>query len=446
MDKFASLLERFLMPVANAISKQKHLSAMRDGFIAILPVTLVGATVTMLNWVIVRSDSLFGGFMGKFDWYASNVQPFLDKTLLSVFGQVWWGTLALGVIFSVFTISYNLAKSYEVDGLSAGVVATVCYLTLLPQSASAEAGWGTLSWNSFNSSAIFTGLITAFIATEIFRFVTQKNWTVKMPKDVPPAVSKAFLAIVPGGIAIIIFGIIAVSCQQIFETDVKSLIYDIIQRPLTNIGQSPFTYILFILLSQIFWFFGLHGMNIVGPILDATYAEALQANFEAVTVHGTEAVNVITRNLVDVYGMHGGSGATLGLIIAIFLFSKRQEYRELAKLSAPAGVFQINEPVIYGLPIVLNPLMSIPFVLVPVICTSIGYFATVIGFADKLYLNQAWVMPPVISAFTGTGGDWKATLVALGTLILSIVMYAPFVILANKEARNTQEVESAQNL
>lgn len=442
MDKFASMLEKFLMPIANAVGRQKHLAAMRDGFIAILPMTLVGATVTMLNWVLVRPDSLLGGFMAKYEWYATSVQPFLDKTFLAVFGQVWWGTLALGVIFSVFTISYNLARSYEVDGLSAGVVATVCYLTLLPQAASAEAGWGTLSWNSFNSSAIFAGLITAFVATEIFRFVTQRNWTIKMPKEVPPAVSKAFSAIIPGGVAMMIFGIAAVACQEVFGTDVKSLIYDVIQTPLTSIGQSPFTYILFIMLSQIFWFFGLHGMNIVGPILDATYAEALQANFEAVTVHGTEAVNVITRNLVDVYGMHGGSGATLGLIIAIFIFSKRQEYRELGKLAGPAGIFQINEPVIYGLPIVLNPLMFLPFVFVPVICTSIGYFATVVGFADKLYLNQAWVMPPVISAFTGTGGDWKATVVALGTFILSIVLYAPFVIIANKEVESREKVEA----
>ncbi|MGL5086449.1 MAG: PTS transporter subunit EIIC, partial [Clostridium sp.] len=219
----------------------------------------------------------------------------------------------------------------------------------------------------------------------------------------------------------------------VFKVDVKTLIYQTIQTPLSNLGQSPLTYVIFILLSQIFWFFGLHGMNIVGPILDTTYASALQENFEAVTVNNGEALNIITRNLVDVYGMHGGSGATLGLIIAIFIFSKRAEHRELAKLSGAAGLFQINEPVIYGLPIVLNPLMFIPFVIVPVICTGIGYIATAVGFADKLYLNQAWVMPPVISAFTGTGGDIKATAVAAFTLVLSVVIYAPFVILANKE-------------
>ncbi|MGL5086957.1 MAG: PTS sugar transporter subunit IIC, partial [Clostridium sp.] len=323
MEKFSRWLEKYLMPVAEFVSGQKHLAAMRDGFIAIMPMTLIGATVTMLNFVFLKPDSLFGVMLNKGEWYATTLQPFIDKTFLAINGQIWWGTLALGVIFSVFTISYNLAKSYNVDGLSAGVVSTVCYLILLPQAASEAAGWGTLSWESFNSSAIFAGLLTAFLATEIFRIVTQKNFVIKLPEQVPPAVSKAFLAIIPGGVAMVIFAIISVTCTQVFQVDVKTLIYQTIQTPLSNLGQSPLTYIIFILLSQIFWFFGLHGMNIVGPILDATYASALQQNFEAVTVAGTEPLNIITRNLVDVYGMHGGSGATLGLIIAIFLFSKR---------------------------------------------------------------------------------------------------------------------------
>ncbi len=433
MDKIAKWLEVTLMPIANFAARQKHLSAMKDGFIATLPVTMVGATVVMFNDVFLKSTSLFGEMLNGNAWYAANVQPILDQTLIAVFGQIWWGTLALGIIFSVFTISYKLAQSYNKDGLSAGVISTVCYLTLLPQSASEAAGWGTLSWQSFNSSAIFAGLLTAFIATEIFVFVTNKNWVIKMPEQVPPAVSKAFSAIIPGAFAIGLFGIIAVACQHFFGMDVKSLIYQVIQTPLTSLGQSPFTYIVFILLSQIFWFFGLHGINIVGPVLDATYAEAVQANFEAITIHNTEAPHIITRNLVDIYGMHGGAGGTLALLVAIFFFSKRQEYRELAKLAAPASCFQINEPVIYGLPIVLNPIFFIPFVITPVIGTMIGYFATSIGFAEKIYLSTPWVMPPVFNAFAVTGGDWKATLVSLFTFIVAICIYAPFVIIANRD-------------
>jgi PTS system cellobiose-specific IIC component len=449
LDGLAAWLEKHLLPVAGAISRQKHLAAMRDGFIAIMPMTLMGALVVMFNNVLFNADSLFGKLLNKMGWYANSVQPFLAKYIIPVMGQIWWGTLALGVIFSVFTIAYNLAKNYEVDGLTSGVIAAVCYMTLLPQSGKIELaadlaakagvksveGWGLISWTSFNSSAVFTGILTAIIATEIYRRVVKKGWVIKMPESVPPAVSKAFSAVIPGGIAMLTFGIISVIFLNFVKVPFKDWIDMTIQRPLTSLGQSPFTMIFLVMISQILWFFGLHGMNIVGPILDTMYAPAIQENLQAVTVHHTAPLNAITRNFVDVYAMHGGSGATLGLIICIYLFSKRQEQKELAKLATAPGIFQINEPVIYGLPMVLNPLMFIPFVLTPVITLLIAWiFTGPIPFAGKIYIAAPWVTPPVVSAFLATGGSITATILAAVTLLISILIYAPFVIVSNRDS------------
>lgn len=448
LDRLAAWLEKHFLPVAGAIGRQKHLAAMRDGFIAILPMTMMGAIVVMLNNVLFNADSLFGKSLNKMGWYADSVQPFLAKYIIPVMGQIWWGTLALGVIFSVFTISYNLAKNYDVDGLTAGVIAAVCYMTLLPQTLKVElakevaekAGvktaeyFGLLSWTSFNSSAVFTGIITAILATEIYRRVIQKGWVIKMPEQVPPAVSRAFSAVIPGGIAMLSFGILSVIFLNFVKIPLKDWIDLTIQKPLTHLGQSPFTMMFLILISQILWFFGLHGMNIVGPILDTMYAPALAQNLEAATVHHTALPNAITRNFVDVYAMHGGSGATLGLIICIYLFSKKQEHKELAKLATAPGIFQINEPVIYGLPMVLNPLMFIPFILTPVITLFIAWlFTGPIPFAGRIYIGAPWVTPPVVSAFLSTGGSITATILAAVTLLISILIYAPFVIISNKE-------------
>ncbi|MBL4936245.1 PTS sugar transporter subunit IIC [Clostridium sp. YIM B02515] len=449
LDKLAAWLEKHFLPIAGAIGRQKHLAAMRDGFIAILPMTMMGALVVMLNNVLFNADSLFGKALNKMGWYADSVQPFLAKYIIPVMSQIWWGTLALGVIFSVFTISYNLAKNYEVDGLSAGVIATVSYLTLLPQTGKIELakdiaekagvkaveGWGLLSWTSFNSSAVFTGLITAILATEIYRLVIKKGWVIKMPEQVPPAVSKAFSAVIPGGIVMLVFGILSVIFLNFVKLPLKDWIDLTIQRPLTSLGQSPATMIFLVMISQILWFFGLHGMNIVGPILDTMYAPAIQENLQAVTVYHTAPTNAITRNFIDVYAMHGGSGATLGLIICIYLFSKRQEHKELAKLATAPGIFQINEPVIYGLPMVLNPLMFIPFVLTPVVTLFIAWlFTGPIPFAGKIYIASPWVTPPIVSAFLSTGGSITATILAAVTLLISILIYAPFVIVSNKDA------------
>lgn len=448
LDKFAAWLEKHFLPIASAIGRQKHLAAMRDGFIAILPMTMMGAIVTLFNNVLFRPDSLIGKELIKMGWYKDSIQPVLDKYIIPVMGQIWWGTLALGVIFSVFTISYNLAKSYGVDGLSAGVIATVSYLTLLPQTAKITLapelaqkagvefveGWGLLSWTSFNSSAVFTGLIAAMLATELYRLVVKKGWIIKMPEQVPPAVSRAFSAVIPGAIVMLVFGIISVIFLNFVNIPLKDAIEKAIQAPLVNLGQSPFTLILLMIISQLLWFFGLHGLNIVDPILNTMYGPAATANFEAATIHHTALPNVITRNFLDVYGMHGGSGATLGLIIAIYLFSKRQEHKELAKLATAPGIFQINEPVIYGLPIVLNPIMFVPFVIVPPLTIFIAWlFTGPIPFAGRIYLAVPWTTPPVISAFLAAGGSITATILAAATLLLSILIYAPFVIVSNKE-------------
>lgn len=429
--KIADWLEKRFLPIANVLSNQRHLAALRDGFIATMPISMFGALVVMLREVIFQSTSLLGLKMNNYAFYAENVQPLFDATIMPVLNQIWWGSLALGIIFTIFTVAYKLAEQSKQDALSAGVIAVVAYLTLLPQSAPGG-DWGTISWTSFNSESIFAGLIVAFLSTEIFVYLNKKGWTIKMPPQVPSAVSRAFSAIIPAGVVLTVFATIGVIFINGFDTTMQAFINTSLQVPLTSLGQSPFTLLVLIFVAQILWFFGLHGSTIIGPVLDTMYSAALGANAEAIMIHGTKAPNLITRNIIDLYGMHGGSGSTLALIIAIMIFSKRKEYTSLSKMSLAPGIFQINEPMIYGIPIVLNPIFAIPFILIPPITVMIGYFFTAIGFAGPVYIAPPWVTPPVISAFLATGGNIGATIVAAGTFALAIVIYAPFVIIANK--------------
>lgn len=432
LNGLASWLEIHFLPIASKISQQRHLAAIKDGFIATMPISMVGALSVMFNEVILGNESLVGSWLNGFAFYEKSIQPIIDVTLSPLFNQIWWGTLALSVVFSIFTISYNLAQGYKEDGLSAGIIAVACYLTLLPQQAQG-AEWGTISWVSFSSEAIFCGLIVSLLSTEIFCFAKRKGWIFRMPEQVPPAVSKAFSAMIPAGCSLLIAGMVSVFFAQVLNTNLQTWINSVIQRPLVMLGQSPLTMILLILIEQFLWFFGLHGDSIIGPVLDTMYGPALQANSEAILIKGIEPVNAITRNILDVYAMHGGSGCTLALIIAIFIFSKRKDNRDLSKMSLAPGIFQINEPIIYGMPIVLNPIMAIPFIIIPPLCVFIGWFFTaVIPFAGYIYISPPWVTPPVLSAFLATGGSVGAAIVALGTFILSIVIYAPFVLLANK--------------
>ena len=432
MDGISRWLEKHMLPLANKIGSQRHLSAIKNGFIATMPLALVGAMAVMFNQVFLNSDSLIGEQLNGISFYADTIQPFLYDTLIPVFGQLWWATIAMAVVFSTFTISYSFAKEQGEDGLAAGVIAVAAYLTLAPQ-ATELGGWGTLSWTTFNSEAIFAGLITSLVAAELFCFVKRKGWVIKMPEQVPPAVSKAFSAVIPAAIVLFVFASISVFFLTVVEAPLPAWINEMLQRPLVRLGQSPITLIFLMILQQLLWFFGIHGMMVIEPALMIMYGPTLAANQELV-MQGLDPVHVITRNFLDVYGMHGGSGATLGLIVAIFLFSKRAHYRTLAKMAAPAGVFQINEPMIFGLPLVLNPIMAIPFIFIPAINILIAWFFTaVVPFAGLISVAAPWTTPPIISAFLSTGGSITATILAAFTFALSVVLYAPFVIAANKE-------------
>ncbi|MBS5987055.1 hypothetical protein [Clostridium paraputrificum] len=449
MDKISAALEKYLMPVASFIGGQKHLIAIRDGFITSLTVSMTGALASMMNAVFFKVDSFIGQYLNKIDAYKSSVQPILDKYAIPVMGDIWFGTSAILSIFILLGVAYSLAKSNEMDGIGAALVALASWFTIFPQTAMgvfskaedgtfAEGAWGLMSVNQLGSNAMFSAMLVGLVAAQLFVTFAKKGWIIKMPEQVPPAVSKAFAALIPGGLTLVIFGIIAEIFAQAFKTPFVDWMLKVVQEPMMALGQSPLTYIFLIFIAQLLWFCGLHGSNMVDPALNTMYKTALLDNVNAVA-QGKEPIYALTRNFVDVYAQPGGSGGTLALIIAIFIFSKRQEAKELAKIAVAPGIFQINEPVIFGLPIVLNATYFVPFIIAPPICLAIAWFFTEqIKFADYLCVELPWTTPPIISAFFGTAGDFKAAILAAALLVLSVVIWTPFVIAANRMGDSEQ--------
>lgn len=449
MDKISAALEKYLMPVASFIGGQKHLIAIRDGFITSLTVSMTGALASMMNAVFFKVDSFIGQYLNKIDAYKSSVQPILDKYAIPVMGDIWLGTSAILSIFILLGVAYSLAKSNEMDGIGAALVALASWFTIFPQTAMgvfskaedgtfAEGAWGLMSVNQLGSNAMFSAMLVGLVAAQLFVTFAKKGWIIKMPEQVPPAVSKAFAALIPGGLTLVIFGIIAEIFAQAFKTPFVDWMLKVVQEPMMALGQSPLTYIFLIFIAQLLWFCGLHGSNMVDPALNTMYKTALLDNVNAVA-QGKEPIYALTRNFVDVYAQPGGSGGTLALIIAIFIFSKRQEAKELAKIAVAPGIFQINEPVIFGLPIVLNATYFVPFIIAPPICLAIAWFFTEqIKFADYLCVELPWTTPPIISAFFGTAGDFKAAILAAALLVLSVVIWTPFVIAANRMGDSEQ--------
>lgn len=410
-------MEEKFVPVASKIGAQRHLVAVRDGFAAIMPLIIAGSLGVLLNNMGIEAyqnamTSIFGDGWKNFG------------------GNIWWGTFAIMSLFIVFTVSYNLAKSYDLNPISAAVLSFATYFVFIPQVSPGSGAWGEINWGFANATALFAAIAIAILTTELFRVLSKaKKLVIKMPEGVPPAVAKAFAALLP---SIIVLSIAAL--LQIFmfsSTSIFEMITNTIQAPLMEIGNSMGAAITIAFLNHFFWFFGLHGSNILEPIMQSFYVPAVAANADAIAA-GLKPGFIVTKSFFDAFVYMGGSGTTIAFLAAIFIASKRKHYRMLAGMSAPAGLFNINEPVIFGIPIVLNPIFFIPFIMAPVVLTIFSYLVTLAGIVPVTTVVIPWVTPPIIGGFLATNGSVMGAALSAVNLVIAFVIYLPFVLLSEK--------------
>ena len=422
MEKLLQWMEEHFLPVAAKIGGQKHLVAIRDAFIGIMPVTMVGSVAVLLN-VFLRDLPKNWGMTD----FVESMQP-----IIGINGKVWWGSLAILSLVFIFSLGYNVAKAYDVNPLAGGVVAFSALITTLPEMAGDS--WGYISVNYTGAAALFTALFVGLVSSLIYSKLMTNNITIKLPDSVPSAVSNAFAAIIPGVVAIYVVAIIGQLTVTYTDYTLHDLIITYIQKPVMGLSQGVLSVVLTSFLIQLFWFFGLHGSNIMGPVLDGVYTAALTENLEVYerTKDISKLPYIWTKASFDSYTNLGGSGMTLALIIAIFLFSKREDSKAIAKISAPMGIFNINEPITFGMPIVLNPIYVIPWLIVPPIMGAVAYTFTYIGVIPPTFIAAPWVMPAGFLAFIATGGNFMAALVALLNLVIAFLIWTPFVLLANR--------------
>ncbi len=438
MDKFIAWSEKHLVPIAGKIGSQRHLVSIRDAFIAMLPLTLAGSFAVLLNVFLRDIPTSLAEAYPSMEFIGSI--PDKAAWMININGQVWWATIAMMALVFSFTLAYNLGKNSGVDGLPAGVVGLMIFVATTPQVwvDTPEVAGGVLSTPYLGSTGLFTAMFFILIFMEFYAWIIKKNIVIKMPDSVPPAVSKAFVAVIPGVIAVYGAAIATDVITRLVSMPVNDWIAITIQNPLISLSQGYPAVLLITLLTQILWFFGLHGMNILAPVYETIWTTAQNVNIDAVA-NGLDPVYMWSRASFDIYGMIGGSGMTIGLVVSMFIFGKREDTRTIAKIGLAPGIFNINEPMVFGVPLVLNPIYLIPWIIVPVITITIGYFATVIGFAGPVIAGPPWVTPGILSALIATGGSIGAAITAAICLVVAIVIWAPFVILAEKDAEKRNQ-------
>ncbi|WP_099223979.1 PTS sugar transporter subunit IIC [Listeria costaricensis] len=430
MNGFIAFMEKHFIPYAAKIGGQRHLVAIRDGFIATMPLMILGSFAVLINnFPIQAYQDFMNGLFGEGKWQAFGV-------------NVWNGTFAILALLISFTVAYNLAKSYDKDALSSGVVSVASFFAI---GAVAPAAEGGMSIAGLGSTGLFLALIISIISTEIFtRLSGSDKLVIKMPDGVPPAVSRSFAALFPAMITVSIFGLITAFFQAAGITDLVAEFYKLIQEPFMGLANSLPAALLLAFVSAFLWFFGLHGANIIDPFMQTINVPAIEANVKALEA-GKEIPYIVNKPFFDAFVNLGGTGATIGLVIAIFLVARKHKaYMTVSKLSAAPGLFNINEPMMFGLPIVLNPIMFIPYILTPLVLVTVAYFATASGLVPACTIVVPWTTPPIIGGFLATQSLAGGILAAVN-LALSIIIFLPFAKMAQiQELRREKEVQAKE--
>ena len=440
MEKFQAGIERFLVPIAAKLNSQRHVCAVRDSFILTFPLTMAGSLMVLLNFVFLSPD----GFVAKLLKLESIIPNFAEYQ--NIFSPVLRGSADILAIFIVFLVARNLAKTLKADDLLTGLTAVSVYFIIYPDYVFMN-DVNNLSTKFMGAQGLFVAILVGLLVGEFMAILSKsKRLEIKMPDQVPPAVARSFKVLLPIIIITLSFSIVNFLIKQVSPGGLHEWVYTVIQAPLTQLGQNVGSVIVLALLCQVLWAMGIHGPNTIAAVRDTMFAEAQNANMLYVAQHGTAwgaPFPVTYSGLFDGFAAYGGSGATLGLIIAILLFSKAKEHKSIAKLSLAPGIFNINEMVIFGLPIVLNPIYIIPFVLAPIVNILIGYGATcVFKIMPPIAYGVPWTTPGPLVPFLGTGGNLVGLLMGIVCLAVSVLVYAPFVIAASKAARmNDSEKE-----
>jgi len=440
MEKFEKGMERFLVPVATKLNSQRHIVSIRDAFILAFPITLAGSLVLLLNFAILAPD----GFIAKMLFLHKLFPNLADYQ--QIFTPVLNGSTNILSMFIVFLIARNIALALKADELLSGITALSIFFIIYPPYVNVE-GANLLSTQWIGAQGLFVAIIVGIIVGELFSKLSKsEKLQINMPASVPPAVSRTFKVLFPIIIITLLFAIANAILNALYPEGLHQLIYDVLQTPLKNLGTNIFSLIVLAIVSNILWIFGIHGPNTVAAIREAMFAEATVENLNYVAATGTawDAPYPVTWAINDAFANYGGSGMTLGLLIAIFLVSRRKDYRDIGKLSVAPGLFNINEPVIFGLPVVLNPILIIPFVLAPAVNIVIGYLAISLKLIPPIAYSVPWTTPGPLIAFFGTGGNWMALLVGFFCLAVTTLIYIPFVIAANKAA-NAQKEKKEQH-
>lgn len=420
-EKFTTVLEK----IANFFNTQKHFSSIKDGLMYTMPFTIIGGIALIIgNPPIPEGTDLTSG-IGLFlqGWKDLSVSwsPFITAM----------NTLSLGMlsVYVTVSISYLLAKKYNIDRFICCAIGLISFLALAAPITNIEkVNYINISY--LDAKGLFTAMIAACGSLEIYRFFIRKNIKIRLPESVPEMVSAPFEALIPMIVSVVLFICVSILSFQFGGKAFPAIIMDIL-KPLISTSDSIFFVILIGLLVNGFWFLGLHGGSIVGAVMNPFLLINLAANADAIA-EGTKAPHILASNYHVLFMNLGGAPAALPIIAASLICAKSAHVRSIAKLGAPASIFGISEPILFGYPIVMNPMLLLGIIGIPILNGIISYVFMSMNIIGRICVNVPWTLPGPIGAFIATM-DWKAMVLWFALFVMDIFLFLPFVKLYDRQ-------------
>lgn len=429
MSRLVKWLEDYVLPIASRLGQERWLVALRDAFISLMPITIAGSLAVLIKSLITAAKVHLG-------W---NTFAFAMQPLVSISDLVWRGTFSLYACFFALALGYQLAKNFEGNRLAAAIVSLSSFSLSIANYAKIRFhGESVVVKNAFDISqfsttGLFTAILFGSIGFLIYYACYKARFMLHLSTNMPHAEQAAFDSLIPAMVAVFSVGGINYLFQAVTHDYFGDWLLTTIQMPLVKWGQGFGTVLLVTLLVQVFWFFGINGLGVLSPILDSIWLTAQNGNITAAT-SGKAPPYVWVRGSFNVFAWFGGAGGTLMLIVAILVFSKRSDYRTIAKIALAPGIFNIGEPILLGLPVVLNPVYLIPFLLTPVVNVAFSYWVSVMGLVNPVQVAVPSIMPPIIGPFLACNYDWRAIVLSIVDMLIAFAIWSPFVIAADKIA------------
>lgn len=392
-----------LAPALTALSENTYLSAIRAGMVSIVPLTIVGGLFMII------------AYFPNSRW-EKLAHPYLQ--LLQVPVTATFGVLA---VFACFAIGYDLGKRLKQEAIVSATIPTLVFLML-----QIRLNDLTFVMDGLGSKGLFTAIIVAIVCVRVQKLFTDKGLVIKLPENVPTIVYDSFLSLIPLLFLVLVFWLI----RFVLGVDINSAVQTAFKPLVFALNTLP-GILVYAFLVTLLWSVGINGDNAMDALVAPIFLQYLAANVEAMT-QGQPLPYATAYGFFTIFVNVGGTGATIALALVMWN-SKEPGFRKVSRVSMPTQIFQINEPIFFGFPIVLNPVFMVPYILNALLLTTCAYLLMHWNVIHKPFVNVPWTTPPIIGHYLVTGGDWKAALWAVVSIAIAMAVYFPFARAAERQ-------------